>query len=176
VVQAAPTGLERHQSRAVRTALLDAGVFYGATASENTAFAGEHVFIAGGANSAGQAAVNLARYAQQVTIVVRGDSLAARMSQYMIDEITATANIDVRTTSQITAAEGTGKLDALTLTDTKSGSTETVASLRPGIARRWSGWPGRLTRGFGGRQQPATSRTRSPTRRMRRAHVHRCAK
>jgi thioredoxin reductase (NADPH) len=107
-------------------ALLGAGVFYGATTSESTAFAGEHVFIAGGANSAGQAAVNLARYAQQVTIVVRGDSLAARMSQYLIDEITATPNIDVRTSTQIAAAEGTGKLDALTLKDTKTGSTQTV--------------------------------------------------
>jgi thioredoxin reductase (NADPH) len=67
--------------------LLGAGVFYGATGSESSTFAGEHVFIAGGANSAGQAAVNLARYAQQVTIVVRGGSLAARMSQYLIDEI-----------------------------------------------------------------------------------------
>ena len=109
--------------------LLGAGVFYGATASEGTAFAGEHVFIAGGANSAGQAAVNLARYAQQVTIVVRGDSLAARMSQYLIDEINATPNIDVRTTTQIAAAEGTGKLEALTLKDTKTGSTQTVPAL-----------------------------------------------
>jgi thioredoxin reductase (NADPH) len=107
-------------------ALLGAGVFYGATTSEGSAFAGEHVFIAGGANSAGQAAVNLARYAQQVTIVVRGDFLAARMSQYLIDEITATANIEVRTSTQIAAAEGTGKLEALTLTDTKTGSTQTV--------------------------------------------------
>ena len=107
-------------------ALLGAGVFYGATGSESSAFAGEHVYIAGGANSAGQAAVNLARYARQVTIVIRGDSLAARMSQYLIDEITATANIDVRTSTQITAAVGTGKLDALILTDTNTGSTETV--------------------------------------------------
>jgi thioredoxin reductase (NADPH) len=107
-------------------ALLGAGVFYGATTSEHTAFAGEHVFIVGGANSAGQAAVNLARYARQVTIVIRGDYLAARMSQYLIDEITATANIDVRTSTQIAAAEGTGKLEALTLTDTGSGSTQTV--------------------------------------------------
>jgi thioredoxin reductase (NADPH) len=106
--------------------LLGAGVFYGATASEGNAFAGEHVFIAGGANSAGQAAVNLARYAQQVTIVVRGDSLAARMSQYLIDEITATANIDVRINTQITAAEGAGKLETLTVQDTKTGSTTTV--------------------------------------------------
>jgi thioredoxin reductase (NADPH) len=107
-------------------ALLGAGVFYGATASEASAFAGEHVFIAGGANSAGQAAVNLARYAQQVTIVIRGGSLAARMSQYLIDEITATANIDVRTGTHIAAAEGTGRLQALALTDTKTGNTETV--------------------------------------------------
>src|SRR5262249_49640238 len=107
-------------------ALLGAGVFYGATTSDPTAFEGEHVFTAGGANSAGQAAVNLARYAQQVTIVVRGDSLAARMSQYLIDEITATANIDVRTSTQIAAAEGTGKLEALTLTDTRTSSAQTV--------------------------------------------------
>lgn len=106
--------------------LLGAGVFYGATTSEHAAFAGEHVFVAGGANSAGQAAVNLARYAKQVTIAVRGDSLAARMSQYLIDEITATPNIDVRTSTQIAAAEGTGKLEALTLTDTKTGSTATM--------------------------------------------------
>ena len=107
-------------------ALLGAGVFYGATTSEHTAFAGEHVFVAGGANSAGQAAVNMARYAQQVTIVVRGDTLAARMSQYLIDEITATANIDVRTSTQIAAAEGTGQLEALTLTEARAGSTQTV--------------------------------------------------
>jgi thioredoxin reductase (NADPH) len=106
--------------------LLGAGVFYGATTSEHAAFAGEHVFIVGGANSAGQAAVNLARYAQQVTIIVRGDSLAARMSQYLIAEITATANIDVRTTTQIASAAGTGRLEALTLTNTKTGTTQTV--------------------------------------------------
>jgi len=106
--------------------LLGVGVFYGATASEGGAFSGDHVFIAGGANSAGQAAVNLARYAQQVTIVIRGDSLAARMSQYLIDEITATANIDVRTSTQIAGAEGSGKLETLILKDTSTGDTETV--------------------------------------------------
>jgi thioredoxin reductase (NADPH) len=106
--------------------LLGVGVFYGATAAEAAAFADEHVLIAGGANSAGQAAVNLARYAKQVTIVIRGNSLAARMSQYLIDEITATPNIDVRTSTQIAAAEGDGKLQALTLQDTDTGSTQTV--------------------------------------------------
>ncbi len=108
--------------------LLGAGVFYGATGSESSTFAGEHVFIAGGANSAGQAAVKLARYAQQVTIVIRGGSLAARMSQYLIDEISAAANIDVRPSTQIAGAEGTGRLEALALTDTQTGSTQTVAA------------------------------------------------
>jgi thioredoxin reductase (NADPH) len=107
-------------------ALVGAGVFYGATPAESAAFTGEHVFIAGGANSAGQAAVNLARYALQVTILVRDDSLAARMSQYLIDEISATTNIDVRTSTQIAAAQGTAKLEAITLTNTSTGSTETV--------------------------------------------------
>jgi thioredoxin reductase (NADPH) len=106
--------------------LTGAGVFYGATGSESSAFAGEHVYIAGGANSAGQATVNLARYASQVTIVIRGGSLAARMSQYLIDEITSANNIDVRANNTITAAQGSGKLEALTLFDTTTGRTETV--------------------------------------------------
>ena len=106
--------------------LLGVGVFYGATTSESSAFAGERVFIVGGANSAGQAAVNLARYAQQVTIVVRGNSLAARMSQYLIDEITAAPNIEVRTMTEIAAADGTGRLETLTLKDTATGSAENV--------------------------------------------------
>jgi thioredoxin reductase (NADPH) len=107
-------------------ALTGAGVFYGASACESEAFAGEHVVIVGGANSAGQAAINFARYAEQVTLVVRGDSLAARMSQYLIDEIGATSNIDVRTSTQVVGAEGTGKLESLTLADAKTGTTQTV--------------------------------------------------
>jgi thioredoxin reductase (NADPH) len=74
----------------------------GATTSEATAFAGEHVFIAGGANSAGQAAVNLARYAQQATIVVR--AIPRPMSQYLIDD-QRTANIDVRSRTHTAAPE-----------------------------------------------------------------------
>jgi thioredoxin reductase (NADPH) len=109
-------------------ALLGAGVFYGATGSESSSFADEHVFIAGGANSAGQAALNLARYARQVTLVVRGDSLAARMSRYLIDQITATPNVDVRTNTEIVAAHGVGTLQTLTLTDARAGRTETVAA------------------------------------------------
>jgi thioredoxin reductase (NADPH) len=109
-------------------ALLGAGVFYGATGSESSSFADEHVFIAGGANSAGQAALNVARYARQVTLVVRGDSLAARMSRYLIDQIAATPNVDVRTNTEIVAAYGVGTLQTLTLTDARAGRTETVAA------------------------------------------------
>jgi thioredoxin reductase (NADPH) len=106
--------------------LLGAGVYYGATASESEAFAGEQVFVAGGGNSAGQAAVNLARYAQQVTIVVRSDSLAAGMSQYLLDEVSAIPNIGVRTSTEIAAVEGVEQLEALSLTGTKTGAAETV--------------------------------------------------
>jgi thioredoxin reductase (NADPH) len=63
-----------------------------------------------------------------VTMLVRADSLAAQMSQYLIDEISATANIDVRTSTQITAALGTGRLEALTLTNSQTGGTETVSA------------------------------------------------
>jgi thioredoxin reductase (NADPH) len=106
--------------------LTSAGVFYGAIAAEEAAFSGHHVYIAGAANSAGQAAINLARHARQVTIVARGDSLAARMSQYLIDEIAATANIDVLTNTRVAAAAGDGVLETLTLADTKTGATCTV--------------------------------------------------
>jgi thioredoxin reductase (NADPH) len=113
---AAP-GLER---------LAGAGVFYGAIASEASTFTCQHVFIAGAANSAGQAAINLARHAKQVTVVARGSSLGTRMSQYLIDRIEATSNIDVRTNTEVTRADGDGALESLTLTDNKSGATETV--------------------------------------------------
>jgi thioredoxin reductase (NADPH) len=106
--------------------LTGVGVFYGAVASESNALQGQHVFIAGAANSAGQAAINLARHARQVTIVARGDSLAPHMSQYLIDEIAATANIDIRTNTEVTGADGDAALEALILTHNKNGVCETV--------------------------------------------------
>ena len=77
-------------------ALVGAGVFYGAAASEAPAMRGQEVYVVGGANSAGQAAVHLARYAARVTMLVRGASLAESMSDYLIREIQAAPNIDVR--------------------------------------------------------------------------------
>lgn len=130
--------------------LVGAGVFYGATTSEASALGGQHVFVAGAANSAGQAAVNLARHAAQVTILVRGDSLAARMSQYLIDEINGTPNIDVQPRTEVAHALGNGRLEALALTNNKTGATTTVPASALVVligAEPHTDWlPGRITR------------------------------
>jgi thioredoxin reductase (NADPH) len=84
------------------------------------------VYVVGGANSAGQAAVHLARYAARVTMLVRGPALADSMSDYLIREIDAAANIEVRCRVGVTDGAGPGRLDRLTLTGLDSGATETV--------------------------------------------------
>ena len=85
-----------------------AGVFYGAAVSRGQGRAGQHVFVVGGGNSAGQAAVHLAGYAEQVTMVVRGTSLADGMSDYLVEEMQATAERDVRLRTEVIAAGGEG--------------------------------------------------------------------
>ncbi|MEP6852998.1 MAG: FAD-dependent oxidoreductase [bacterium] len=102
------------------------GVYYGSALSEAQACAGEDVYIVGGANSAGQAAVYFARYARTVTVLVRGPSLTASMSSYLIDQIDAVENIEVRPCTEIVAAEGGDHLERLTLLHRPSGQTETV--------------------------------------------------
>ena len=92
-----------------------AGVYYGASMSEAQALAGEPVFVVGGGNSAGQAALHLARYARQVTILVRRESLAETMSRYLIDAIEETPNVAVRYRTEVAAAEGAGSLERLEL-------------------------------------------------------------
>ena len=110
-------------------ALTGAGVFYGAAASEAQAMAGQQVFVAGGGNSAGQAAIHLARYAERVTILVRGGSLAASMSGYLITQIDATPNIDVRYRVEVVGGEGSGRLEALVVREKTTGATETVPAV-----------------------------------------------
>ena len=107
-------------------ALTGAGVFYGAAASEARAMKDGEVFVVGGANSAGQAAVHLARYAAQVTVLVRGRSLADSMSEYLIREIESAPNIAVRHRVAVTGGAGQSRLEHLTLTDLESGAAETV--------------------------------------------------
>ena len=107
-------------------ALIGAGVFYGAGMSEAQALAGEPVFVVGGGNSAGQAAVHLSRYAERVTLLVRSGSLAESMSQYLITEIAATPNIDIRYRVEVVGGGGEGRLERLELKDRHSGEVEAV--------------------------------------------------
>jgi thioredoxin reductase (NADPH) len=101
-------------------------VFYGSSLTQAAACRDEHVYIVGGANSAGQAAVFFARTAKSVTLLVRGPSMARSMSHYLIGQIGAIGNISVRTRTEIVAANGTDHLESLTLCDGSSGETETV--------------------------------------------------
>jgi thioredoxin reductase (NADPH) len=107
-------------------ALIGAGVFYGATVSEAPGMKGRTAFIAGAGNSAGQAAVHLAKYAAEVILLVRGDGLAQTMSSYLVTEINANPRIAVRTHVQVVDGTGRGRLDALVLENTSDGSVETV--------------------------------------------------
>lgn len=102
------------------------GVYYGASASEATQTAGEDVYVVGAANSAGQAALNFARYAQKVVLVVRGASLEASMSQYLVSRILATPNVEVRLQAEIVDTRGDGHLEGITLCDKAGGTVEDV--------------------------------------------------
>jgi thioredoxin reductase (NADPH) len=96
---------------------LNLGVFYGAGASEAPMCRNEHVFVVGGGNSAGQAALHFSRYAKQVTMLIRGANLAATLSQYLIHRITNTPNIEVRFNAQVTGLNGDATLQAITITN-----------------------------------------------------------
>ena len=104
------------------------GVYYGASASEAVQCSGEDVYIVGAANSAGQAALNFARYAKRVVMLVRGATLEASMSQYLVSRITAAPNIDVRLRTEVVGARGDDHLEALTLADRGAGTEEEVAA------------------------------------------------
>jgi thioredoxin reductase len=104
------------------------GVFYGAAVSEAPAMRGRTVFVAGGGNSAGQTALHMARWATQVTILVRAESLADSMSDYLIRQIDATPNVDISYRVQVVdgTGTGTGHLQSLVLADTASGVRRSV--------------------------------------------------
>ncbi|MEM9595801.1 MAG: FAD-dependent oxidoreductase [Acidobacteriota bacterium] len=100
------------------------GVYYGAALSEALGCRGQTVYIVGAGNSAGQAAIYLADFADRVVMLVRGDSLAAKMSQYLVDRIEACEKTEVRLHTQVEAVHGETRLEALTLST--EGETETV--------------------------------------------------
>jgi thioredoxin reductase (NADPH) len=106
-------------------ALQGAGVFYGAAVAQAQGMNGQEVCVVGGGNSAGQAAWHLSKHARRVTLLVLGESLAAHMSQYLIEEIEATDNIQVRLNTQVVDGGGRGRLEHLVLKDRASGLTET---------------------------------------------------
>ena len=106
--------------------LAGAGVFYGAATTEAQALTGKQAFVVGGGNSAGQAALHVSKYAQQVTILVRSASLAASMSQYLIREIEAAPSIDVRYRSEVAGGGGDGRLEQLRLRHRDTGAIETL--------------------------------------------------
>jgi thioredoxin reductase (NADPH) len=108
--------------------LVGAGVFYGAAGSEAPAMAGEEVCVVGGANSAAQAALHLAGYASRVNLLVRRGSLASGMSDYLVRQIEATPNIEVRLRTRAVEGHGEVHLEALTIEDAGTGLREDVAA------------------------------------------------
>jgi thioredoxin reductase (NADPH) len=121
------TGVAYRQLNAPGCAeMTGAGIYYGAALTEAEACKDADVFIVGGANSAGQAAVYLARFARSVTMLVRGGSLELSMSYYLIQQIAGIENISVRTCTEVIEASGDGHLEQLTLRDLNTGATESV--------------------------------------------------
>src|SRR5438128_2219151 len=108
--------------------LQGAGVYYGAGSTEAVACRNEDVYIIGGANSAGQAAMNFSRFAKRVVMLVRGRSLAATMSKYLIDDIDRTPNIEVQTEAQVVAVHGETRLERISIACAKTGSVDIVPS------------------------------------------------
>jgi thioredoxin reductase (NADPH) len=105
--------------------LTGAGVYYGASMAEALSYKGEDVFMVGGANSAGQAAIHFSKYANTVTLLVRGDSLNKSMSRYLIHQINETPNIHVLLNSKVIEVHGENRLESITITNTQTEQLET---------------------------------------------------
>jgi thioredoxin reductase (NADPH) len=120
----AATGMHYREHGAAGVAEhLGAGVYYGAAVTEAPAFAGRTVLVVGGGNSAGQGAMHLARYAREVQIVVRRESLRDTMSHYLVEQIAKTPNIRLRARTDIASVEGDGRLERVALASLDEGTT-----------------------------------------------------
>lgn len=109
-------------------ALTGAGVYYGGPTSEAPGMSDRDVYIVGGANSAGQAALHLARYARRVTLLVRADSLEAGMSDYLVRQVRSAPRVDVRLCTEVIGGSGTERLEQLVLRNRRDGREETVVA------------------------------------------------
>lgn len=106
--------------------LCGAGIYYGAAKAEAISCVGEEVFIIGGANSAGQAAIYFSQYASRVTMLVRSDSLSKKMSRYLVDQIEETPNVVVRLQTRVVEIQGENNLEAIRIVSDKTGVIETL--------------------------------------------------
>lgn len=150
-----------------------AGVFYGGPASEAPAMAGRDVFVVGGANSAGQAALHLADYARRVTLVVRADSLATGMSHYLVEQVEASPNIEVRLGTEVVGGKGEGWLEKLELRDRGDGTVESAEAhalfLMIGARPNTDWLPAEIQRGAGGFLPTGAALADAPTWPLERA-------
>lgn len=106
--------------------LTGASIYYGAAVTEAAHYAGQHVIVVGGANSAGQGAMFFSRYANQVTMLIRGTTIEAGMSQYLVDQIQSTGNISVLLNAEVAAVAGSERLESVTIINNKTGETQTI--------------------------------------------------
>ena len=108
--------------------LTGAGIYYGAALTEAASYRGEHMVVVGGANSAGQGAMFFSRYASKVTILVRSSSLSKSMSQYLIDQIAGTENIEVLPYHQVVEAHGQNRLEAVSVLNSQTDEVTRMAA------------------------------------------------
>jgi thioredoxin reductase (NADPH) len=102
------------------------GVFYGAAMTEAMSCRGDEVYVVGAGNSAGQAVLYFSQYARRVVMLIRGESLEAKMSQYLVDRLRVTPNVEVRLNAEVTACHGAERLERITVADRGAGTTEDV--------------------------------------------------
>ncbi len=108
--------------------LIGSGVYYGAALTEAIECKGEEVYMIGAGNSAGQAAMHFSKYACKVIMLIRGDSIVQKMSHYLVEQIEATENIEVRLHTEARECHGTGRLEGLTLIDNRTEETGEVST------------------------------------------------
>ena len=153
------------------------GVYYGAAKTEAPSCKGEDVYVVGGANSAGQAAMYFSKFARKVNMLVRGESLVKSMSQYLIEQINNTDNIEVMPFHSVKEATGDGRLEALLVEDSQTGEVKTLSTSylfifigatpstewlgdavkrdERGLCVYWAGYGGECALAFGARSLPA---------------------